>query len=93
MAGVATGVGFLGVGIIWRAEGGQSRGLTTAAANWAVAAIGVLVGTGIYLTSLLATLLCVVVLELDYLPVIGSLLHRMPGADDDEGRKGSPPGP
>jgi len=93
MAGVATGIGFLGVGIIWRMEGGQSRGLTTAAANWAVASIGILVGTGIYLTSVLVTLLCLVVLELDYLPVIGSLLHRMPADDDgDEGRTGSPPG-
>lgn len=93
MAGVATGVGFLGVGIIWRMEGGQTRGLTTAAANWAVASIGILVGTGIYLTSVLVTLLCLVVLELDYLPVIGSLLHRMPADDDgDEGRPGPPPG-
>ena len=94
MAGVATGIGFLGVGIIWRMEGGQSRGLTTAAANWAVASIGILVGTGIYLTSVLVTLLCLVVLELDYLPVIGSLLHRMPAddGDGDGGRTGSPPG-
>jgi putative Mg2+ transporter-C (MgtC) family protein len=31
VAGVATGIGFLGVGIIWRAEEGQTRGPTTAA--------------------------------------------------------------
>ena len=99
MAGVATGIGFLGVGIIWRMEGGQSRGLTTAAANWAVAAIGILVGTGIYLTGLLSTLLCLLILELDYLPVIGTLLHRMPAGgagghpDDPSDRHGpaSPP--
>src|SRR6266516_6710099 len=50
MAGVATGIGFLGVGIIWREEGGQSRGLTTAAATWAVAAVGVLAGAGLELS-------------------------------------------
>src|SRR2546428_478617 len=71
MAGVATGIGFLGVGIMWRMEGGQTRGLTTAAANWAVAAIGILVGSGVYLAGLLCTLLCLLILELDYLPFTG----------------------
>ena len=36
--GVATGVGFLGAGIIFRASGGV-KGLTTAAALWAAAAL------------------------------------------------------
>ena len=81
MAGVATGIGFLGVGIIWRMEGGQTRGLTTAAANWAVAAIGVLTGTGLILAACLSTLLCLLILELYNLPLIGRVLDRS-SADD-----------
>lgn len=45
MAGVVTGVGFLGGGMILR-DGGNIRGLTTAAALWATAAIGMLAGVG-----------------------------------------------
>ena len=92
MAGVATGIGFLGVGIIWRMEGGQTRGLTTAAANWAVAAIGVLAGAGLPLVAGLSTLLCLFILEIDSLPVIGRLL-RHPDAGPDPGVAGVQPGP
>ena len=42
--GVATGIGFLGAGIIFR-QTERVRGLTTAAAIWAATAIGVLCGT------------------------------------------------
>jgi hypothetical protein len=45
MAGVVTGVGFLGGGMILQDRGGV-RGLTTAAAIWATAAIGMLAGVG-----------------------------------------------
>jgi putative Mg2+ transporter-C (MgtC) family protein len=48
IAGVVTGVGFLGAGMIMR-EGTNVRGLTTAASIWAVASIGVVVGAGEYL--------------------------------------------
>jgi putative Mg2+ transporter-C (MgtC) family protein len=47
-AQVVSGVGFLGAGAIFRAESGI-RGLTTAAAVWVVAAIGMTVGFGLYL--------------------------------------------
>ena len=40
---VATGVGFLGAGVILH-QGGQVRGLSTAATFWAVAAVGTAVG-------------------------------------------------
>src|SRR3989344_2433120 len=43
IAGIATGVGFLGAGTIFRAED-HVRGLTTAASIWAVAAIGLTAG-------------------------------------------------
>jgi len=44
-AGVITGVGFLGAGTIV-VVGGASRGLTTAATIWFVAALGIAIGAG-----------------------------------------------
>jgi putative Mg2+ transporter-C (MgtC) family protein len=43
LAAIATGVGFLGAGVILR-QGGQVRGLSTAATFWAVAAVGTAAG-------------------------------------------------
>jgi putative Mg2+ transporter-C (MgtC) family protein len=45
-AQIVAGVGFLGAGTIWRTSD-TVRGLTTAASIWLVAAIGLLVGTGL----------------------------------------------
>jgi putative Mg2+ transporter-C (MgtC) family protein len=56
IAYVVTGVGFLGAGTILK-NGSTVRGLTTAASLWLVAAIGVTVGSGLYLLGLFATLL------------------------------------
>jgi len=60
-AQVVSGIGFLGAGTIIR-EGATVRGLTTAASLWTVAAIGLAVGSGFYLASILATLLTFVTL-------------------------------
>lgn len=46
-AGVVTGVGFLGAGVIMR-DGGKVYGLTTAATIWVTAAIGMGIGAGLY---------------------------------------------
>ncbi|HEY6101401.1 MAG TPA: MgtC/SapB family protein [Anaeromyxobacter sp.] len=45
--GIMTGIGFLGAGVIFK-EGISVRGLTTAASIWITAAIGVLMGSGLY---------------------------------------------
>lgn len=90
MAGVATGIGFLGAGIIWRMEGGQTHGLTTAAANWAVAAIGVLAGAGLVLAAGLSALMCLVILELYSLPIIGRILERAATDASKEEQAGPP---
>ena len=47
IAGVVTGVGFLGAGTIIR-QGDWVRGLTTAASVWFVAGVGVAAGHGLY---------------------------------------------
>jgi uncharacterized membrane protein YhiD involved in acid resistance len=61
-----TGIGFLGAGTIVQSKG-NIRGLTTAAALWCVAAVGLSAGMGMYLLTLLATLLIVAALWiLDY---------------------------
>ena len=57
-AQIVSGVGFLGAGAILR-EGNKISGLTTAAAVWLVAAVGMAIGFGQYL---LASCACAVVL-------------------------------
>jgi putative Mg2+ transporter-C (MgtC) family protein len=84
VAGVATGIGFLGVGIIWRAEEGQTRGLTTAASILGVAAIGVVAGIGLYLTAVLGAGLALFILEFDRMPGLRQLHRRVTGRTDDE---------
>lgn len=82
VAGVATGIGFLGVGIIWRAREGETRGLTTAASILSVAAIGVVSGIGLYLTAILGTALALAILEFDRLPGLNRLHRRVTGRPD-----------
>jgi putative Mg2+ transporter-C (MgtC) family protein len=60
-AQVVSGIGFLGAGsILLRGE--IVRGLTTAASLWAVAAIGLAVGGGLYVESVAATALILIIL-------------------------------
>ncbi len=48
-AGVVTGIGFVGAGVILRSEQGRIEGVTTAASIWATAAVGIAIGTGLYI--------------------------------------------
>lgn len=61
VAQIVVGIGFLGAGLIMH-RGSKVRGLTTAAAMWTVAAIGVAVGVGFYLEAVFSTLLIFFVL-------------------------------
>ena len=61
-AGIVTGIGFLGAGVIFR-EGYTVRGITTAATIWASAAIGMAIGRELYLVAGLGTVLIFIVLE------------------------------
>lgn len=62
-AGIVVGIGFLGAGVILHSEKGVV-GLTTAAAVWAVAAVGVTIGCGLYLVAMAAAGLVLVALRL-----------------------------
>lgn len=53
-AQIVSGVGFLGAGLILT-RGGAVRGLTTAAAVWETAAIGMAAGAGLWVLALLVT--------------------------------------
>ncbi len=61
LAQVVTGVGFIGAGVMLAREG-LVRGVTSAAVIWMLAAIGSLVGIGMYPTALALTVLVLVVL-------------------------------
>ena len=61
-AGIVSGIGFLGAGLIFR-EGYTVRGITTAATVWSAAAIGMAVGRELYLVGGLGALLVFVLLE------------------------------
>lgn len=60
-AQVVTGIGFLGAGAILR-EGVNIRGLTTAAALWVTAAVGLAVGLGFWVGAAAATTIAVIAL-------------------------------
>lgn len=60
-AQVVSGIGFLGAGSILL-RGDMVRGLTTAASIWAVAAVGLAVGGGLYIEAAAAAIVIVVIL-------------------------------
>jgi len=62
-AGILTGIGFIGAGAIMKLKS-STRGLTTAACIWFVAALGVVIGVGAYPTAAAGTLLALGVLML-----------------------------
>ena len=58
---IATGIGFIGAGVVFRDEK-HVEGLTTAAGLWVVSAIGVAVAMELYTEAVAATLLTLLVL-------------------------------
>jgi putative Mg2+ transporter-C (MgtC) family protein len=71
--GVMAGIGFLGAGTIMHNKG-SLRGLTTAAALWCVATLGLAAGAGLYLVAAFATLIILIVLWV--LPHLESLIPQ-----------------
>jgi len=62
-AQIVSGIGFIGAGTILQYRG-HIRGLTTAASLWAVAAIGMAAGAGLFITALIGTALILVILRI-----------------------------
>ena len=61
-AQIVTGIGFIGAGTIIQAQAGV-RGVTTAAGIWAIAAVGMAAGTGLYLLAIVTALGAYLVLQ------------------------------
>lgn len=70
IAGIITGVGFLGAGAILRSASGDVRGLTTAASMWVMASIGILVGAGEHVPGILLSGVVLALLTWDRLPIL-----------------------
>lgn len=58
---IVTGIGFLGAGAILH-KGYITKGLTTAAALWVAAAVGMACGTGMFILAFIVTLMALILL-------------------------------
>jgi putative Mg2+ transporter-C (MgtC) family protein len=67
IAGVATGVGFIGAGMIFHDSGRGIVGFATAAASWATVAGGVLAGLGREVVAIAFGAMAIFVLESQYM--------------------------
>jgi putative Mg2+ transporter-C (MgtC) family protein len=70
VAGVVTGIGFIGGGVVFRGQMGMVRGVTTAATIFATAAVGVVVGYGHLLLAAITTALLLLTLEIQHIPFL-----------------------
>jgi putative Mg2+ transporter-C (MgtC) family protein len=95
IAGIVTGIGFIGAGFVIHSQPGVLKGITSAATIFAVAAIGIVVGAGHAWLGLVVTLLVLIDLELRQIPVLRRLDSRryadrvrnddaMPGIDEPD---------
>jgi putative Mg2+ transporter-C (MgtC) family protein len=76
IAGVITGVGFIGAGFVFHGEGGLVRGITTAGAVFAIAGVGIVVGSGRLALGCLSAALVLLVPELRNIPGLRRLDAR-----------------
>jgi len=73
-AQVISGIGFLGAGIIIITSRNRIKGLTTAAALWASAAMGLSIGAGYYTLSIVAFVLIYIILTI--LPALENFINK-----------------
>jgi putative Mg2+ transporter-C (MgtC) family protein len=76
LAGVISGVGFLGAGVIL-AQRGRIQGVTTAAIIWMLAAVGAEIGLGQYAGAIATTFIVVAIVNaVDFLEERGPLQKK-----------------
>jgi putative Mg2+ transporter-C (MgtC) family protein len=68
LAGIITGIGFIGAGVVFHGENTFVRGITTASAIFAIAGTGVVAGTGHLLLATATALGVLLILELRNIP-------------------------
>ncbi len=89
VAGVVTGIGFLGAGMILRSSNGEVSGHTTAASLWAMTAIGLAVGSGHEVLGILLAFVLYTTIAISEWPALNQLkryLARKQG-DRETGRR------
>lgn len=76
LAGLLSGVGFIGAGVLMGDDKGEVRGLTTAAALWATTGVSIVIGLGYVVLGLLLALLVYFVISWDDWPLFARLHQR-----------------
>jgi putative Mg2+ transporter-C (MgtC) family protein len=70
IAGIVTGIGFIGGGVVFKLRTGSVHGVTTAATILAAAAIGIVAGFGDLLLALIMTAVILLLLEIPSIPLL-----------------------
>jgi putative Mg2+ transporter-C (MgtC) family protein len=73
VAGVVTGIGFLGAGAILHTSSGEVSGHTTAASLWAMSAIGMAVGSGHEVLGILLAFVLYTIIAISEWPLLTRL--------------------
>jgi putative Mg2+ transporter-C (MgtC) family protein len=76
LAGLLTGIGFIGAGLVIRDSAGEVRGITTAASLWAMTAVAIAIGAGYIVLGIILTFLVYLVVAWDDWPLITRLRQR-----------------
>lgn len=70
VAGVLTGIGFIGAGVVFKGRSGSVHGITTAATLFGVAGMGIVTGYGYLIAAVVIAAAFLVMLELPNLPLL-----------------------
>ncbi|MCT4317791.1 MgtC/SapB family protein [Elizabethkingia anophelis] len=65
LAAIATGLGFIGAGIIFRDERNLPKGLTTAAGLWATSAVGVAIALNMFVIAVSSTVIILLIFSIN----------------------------
>jgi putative Mg2+ transporter-C (MgtC) family protein len=76
LAGIVTGIGFIGAGLVMYSQETRHYSLTTASAIWSMAAVGILAGAGRVMVATLVTVLVLLILEIRHIPLLRVLDAR-----------------
>jgi putative Mg2+ transporter-C (MgtC) family protein len=76
LAGLLTGIGFIGAGLVIRDSAGEVRGMTTAASLWAMTAVAIAIGAGYIVLGIILTFLVYLVVAWDDWPLVTRLRQR-----------------
>ena len=77
VAGIVTGIGFLGAGMIIRSATGEMRGQTSAAGLWTMSMVGITVGAGHVVLGVILTVMAYIIMAWDDWPIVTRLKQRL----------------